>query len=111
MSDTHTPDVLIDGISPNDHRKLYPHRWTTTARAWPYFWWSFLIVPAICVINWLTGDVWDQGDSGLAAGWIISRFLIARNPVLDGFHVKHTLDKKPLLHRLRSRIAAARGEA
>lgn len=98
--------LLIEGLTPEEHRAVYPMRWRCVARNWSIFWWSLPIIPIFIALNWLFGNEWDKGDSNLCLGYIIAHLLFAFDPARTGLRVNWYLDKPTLWQRLRDWRAA-----
>lgn len=97
-------EIEIDGLSVGEHRQLHPKRWTAKARAWPEFWYSFGIIPAIIAINFLFDTSWDQRDTGFCLAWVIRGFFVAVDPVPTGFHVTWLLDQEGRWQKIRKKL-------
>lgn len=96
--------LIIEGMTPEQHRATFPNRWRKTVRAWPEFWWSLGVIPAICIVNWINGSAWDASDSALATGWIAARFFTAMKGDNEGKKVNWYLDRPTIWQRIKRTI-------
>lgn len=65
--------LSIEGLSPEEHRRVYPERWQRRLRCWPALRSAAVVVGIMLVIDLTFGGI-DETDLSLGFGYLLCGF-------------------------------------